>query len=56
MLSVEVTAPFSAQVHVVLLFFYPCDETVFELCCLLMVENEWDVSGDPLGAADLISG
>ncbi|KAL4009749.1 hypothetical protein ACER0C_003601 [Sarotherodon galilaeus] len=32
---------------------HPCDETVFELCCLLMVENEWDVSGDPLGAADL---
>ncbi|KAL4009634.1 hypothetical protein ACER0C_003486 [Sarotherodon galilaeus] len=32
---------------------YPCDETVFELCCLLMVENEWDAPGDPLGAADL---
>lgn len=32
---------------------HPCDETVFELCCLLMVENEWDAPGDPLGAADL---
>ncbi|KAL3987647.1 hypothetical protein ACER0C_014762 [Sarotherodon galilaeus] len=32
---------------------YPCEETVFELCCLLMVKNEWDAPGDPLGAADL---
>lgn len=32
---------------------FPCDETVFELCCLLMVENEWDAPVDPLAAADL---
>ncbi|XP_047242593.1 uncharacterized protein LOC124881124 isoform X1 [Girardinichthys multiradiatus] len=32
---------------------YPCDETVFELCCLLMVENEWNAPRDPLVAADL---
>ncbi|XP_035985476.1 uncharacterized protein LOC118558974 [Fundulus heteroclitus] len=32
---------------------YPCDETIFELCCLLMVENDWDAPRDPLVAADL---
>lgn len=32
---------------------YPCDETVFELCCLLMAENDWDAPRDPLVAADL---
>ena len=32
---------------------FPCDETVFELCCLLMEENGWDAPADPLAAADL---
>lgn len=32
---------------------FPCDETVFELCCLLMEENEWDAPADALAAADL---
>lgn len=32
---------------------FPCDETVFELCCLLMEENEWHAPADPLSAADL---
>ena len=34
---------------------FPCDETVFELCCLLMEENGWDAPADPLAAADLSS-
>lgn len=32
---------------------FPSDETVFELCCLLMEENGWDAPADPLAAADL---
>ncbi|XP_037136560.1 uncharacterized protein LOC119139703 [Syngnathus acus] len=32
---------------------FPCDETVFELCCLLMEENEWHAPSDPLHASDL---
>ncbi|KAI4795193.1 hypothetical protein KUCAC02_023994 [Chaenocephalus aceratus] len=32
---------------------FPCDETVFELCCLLMAENGWDDPADPFAAADL---
>lgn len=32
---------------------FPCDDTVFELCCLLMEENGWDVPADPFAAADL---
>lgn len=32
---------------------FPCDETIFELCCLLMEENGWEAPGDPLAAADL---
>ncbi|XP_053699784.1 uncharacterized protein LOC128757644 [Synchiropus splendidus] len=32
---------------------FPCDETVFELCCLLMEENEWHAPSDPLVASDL---
>ncbi|XP_051914768.1 uncharacterized protein LOC127596383 [Hippocampus zosterae] len=32
---------------------FPCDETVFELCCLLMEENEWHAPSDPLDASDL---
>lgn len=32
---------------------FPCDETVFELCCLLMEEKGWDAPADPLTAADL---
>lgn len=32
---------------------FPCDETVFELCCLLMEENEWHAPLDPLDASDL---
>ncbi|KAJ7998239.1 hypothetical protein DPEC_G00220530 [Dallia pectoralis] len=30
-----------------------CDETVFELCCLLMEEKGWDAPADPLDSADL---
>lgn len=32
---------------------FPCDQTVFELCCLLMEEKGWDAPADPLAAADL---
>lgn len=32
---------------------YPCDETVFELCCLLMEENGWDAPLDAFLAAEL---
>ena len=32
---------------------FPCNETVFELCCLLMEENGWEAPGDPFAAADL---
>lgn len=32
---------------------FPCDETVFELCCLLMEEHGWEAPADPLAAADL---
>ncbi|KAK0153303.1 hypothetical protein N1851_005037 [Merluccius polli] len=32
---------------------YPCDETVFELCCLLMQENGWDAPRDAFSAAEL---
>ncbi|KAF3859846.1 hypothetical protein F7725_000101, partial [Dissostichus mawsoni] len=32
---------------------FPCDKTVFELCCLLMAENGWDDPADPFAAADL---
>ncbi|XP_032365456.1 uncharacterized protein LOC116680989 [Etheostoma spectabile] len=32
---------------------FPCNETVFELCCLLMEEKGWDAPADPLAAADL---
>lgn len=32
---------------------FPCDETIFELCCLVMEENGWDAPADPLAAADL---
>ncbi|KAF3842498.1 hypothetical protein F7725_024449, partial [Dissostichus mawsoni] len=32
---------------------FPCDKTVFELCCLLMAENGWDDPEDPFAAADL---
>lgn len=34
---------------------YPCDETVFELCTLLMDENDWDVPLDAYAAAELYS-
>lgn len=32
---------------------FPCDQTVFELCCLLMEENGWEAPADPFTAADL---
>lgn len=32
---------------------FPCDETVFDLCCLLMEENGWDAPTDPFSAANL---
>lgn len=32
---------------------FPCDETVFELCCLLMEENGWDASTEPFSAVNL---
>lgn len=32
---------------------YLCDETVFELCCLLMLENGWDAPRDAFSAAEL---
>lgn len=34
---------------------YPCDETVFELCILLMDENGWDAPLDAYAAAELYS-
>lgn len=32
---------------------FPCDETVFELCVLLMQENGWDAPTDAFDAAEL---
>lgn len=32
---------------------YPCDETVFDLCCLLMQEKGWDTPRDAFSAAEL---
>ncbi|XP_030578347.1 uncharacterized protein LOC115796976 [Archocentrus centrarchus] len=32
---------------------YPCDETVFDLCCLLMQEKGWDAPRDAFSAAEL---
>ncbi|XP_035990558.1 uncharacterized protein LOC118562959 [Fundulus heteroclitus] len=32
---------------------FPCDETVFELCLLLMQENEWEAPTDAYNAAEL---
>lgn len=32
---------------------YPCDETVFDLCCLLMQEKGWDAPTDAFSAAEL---
>lgn len=32
---------------------YPCDETLFELCCLLMQENGWNAPTDAFSAAEL---
>ena len=32
---------------------FPCDETVFELCVILMQENGWDAPTDPFDAAEL---
>ncbi|XP_073449710.1 uncharacterized protein [Aquarana catesbeiana] len=32
---------------------YSCDETVFELCCLIMEENSWNAPEDPYSAVDL---
>ncbi|XP_035996634.1 uncharacterized protein LOC118564068 [Fundulus heteroclitus] len=34
---------------------YPCDETVFELCILLMDENGWEAPTDAYAAAELYS-
>ncbi|MGH0131595.1 UNVERIFIED_CONTAM: hypothetical protein FKN15_023613 [Acipenser sinensis] len=34
---------------------YPCDQTIFELCCLLMEQNGWDAPEDPFAAAELYS-
>lgn len=34
---------------------YPCDETVFALCILLMDENVWDAPLDAYTAAELYS-
>ena len=32
---------------------YPCDDTVFDLCCLLMWEKGWDAPKDAFSAAEL---
>ncbi|XP_034530357.1 uncharacterized protein LOC117805873 [Notolabrus celidotus] len=32
---------------------FPCDETVFELCLLLMQENGWEIPSDAFDAAEL---
>ncbi|KAE8577806.1 hypothetical protein XENTR_v10023069 [Xenopus tropicalis] len=32
---------------------YPCDKTIFDLCCLLMEENAWGAPEDPFYATDL---
>lgn len=32
---------------------YPCDETVFVLCCLLMQEKGWNAATDTFSAAEL---
>ncbi|KAG8002324.1 hypothetical protein GBF38_012782 [Nibea albiflora] len=32
---------------------YPCDDTVFHLCCLLMQEKGWDAPKDAFSAAEL---
>lgn len=34
---------------------YPCDETVFELCILLMAENGWGPPTDAYSATELYS-
>ena len=32
---------------------YPCDEDIFELCCIEMYENNWTEPIDPYEASDL---
>ena len=32
---------------------YPCDKELFDLCCILMIENEWDAPRDGHEAAEL---
>ena len=32
---------------------YPCDTEVFQLCCILMVENDWDAPTTGYEAAEL---
>lgn len=32
---------------------YPCDDTVFDLCCLLMQEKGWDTPRDAFSTAEL---
>ncbi|XP_020563208.2 uncharacterized protein LOC110016040 [Oryzias latipes] len=34
---------------------YPCDETIFELCILLMTENNWNAPEDAYSAVELYS-
>ena len=32
---------------------YPCDDTVYDICCLLMAENDWSATHDVTAAIEL---